>query len=273
MATTDQRTSPSENTYNAADVRAFILGALNTEPAVEKVQELLLDHVVCGRLHPSVVTPRRLACVQRAVHDLQGIQTHQAPDQLTLAGGVSRRISRTPATTSAALDHWPQVTAPPNARGAARSDVEDPLGSPLNSLQQPVMASRSATPEWKQTPRPTRPNSPGKTRRRRQASSAAWSTEGSPAATAGACRALRSDASAQQVRWQQRARTDQRRRARGPSVERRVLATIRGRLVSRTECADVAALSSRPRLYCALPRQHPPIVEPLRSATHLVRSH
>ena len=58
MATTtatDYRMSPSEIRYDAADVRAFITDALNAAPAAERVQELLVHHVVGGHLHPSVV--------------------------------------------------------------------------------------------------------------------------------------------------------------------------------------------------------------------------
>jgi hypothetical protein len=55
MVTTAQRMSPSEQTYDAADVREFILAALATEPAIEKVQDLLVEHIQFGRLHPSVV--------------------------------------------------------------------------------------------------------------------------------------------------------------------------------------------------------------------------
>jgi len=55
MATTAQRISPSEQTYDVADVRGFILAALDTAPAIEKVQDLLVEHIQFGRLHPSVV--------------------------------------------------------------------------------------------------------------------------------------------------------------------------------------------------------------------------
>jgi hypothetical protein len=55
MATTDYRMSPGEIRYDAADVRAFISDALNAAPAAERVQELLVHHVVGGHLHPSIV--------------------------------------------------------------------------------------------------------------------------------------------------------------------------------------------------------------------------
>lgn len=42
---TDYRISPSETRYDAADVRALIRETLNTAPAVERVQELLVRHV------------------------------------------------------------------------------------------------------------------------------------------------------------------------------------------------------------------------------------
>ena len=55
MARIDLRISPSDTRYAAADVRGFIRDALNTAPAVEVVQELLVTHVEGKLLHPSVV--------------------------------------------------------------------------------------------------------------------------------------------------------------------------------------------------------------------------
>lgn len=69
MATTtsDSRMSPSEIRYDAADVRAFITEALENEPAVERVQELLVHHVVGARLHPSVVQGSLVGIIQDIV--------------------------------------------------------------------------------------------------------------------------------------------------------------------------------------------------------------
>jgi len=67
-ATTDYRISPAEIRYEAADVRAFITEALNSAPAVERVQELLVHHVVGGHLHPSVVQGS-LACMIQDIID------------------------------------------------------------------------------------------------------------------------------------------------------------------------------------------------------------
>lgn len=69
MATTaaDYRMSPSEIRYDAADVRAFITEALNSAPAVERVQELLVHHVVGGHLHPSVVQGSLVCMIQDIV--------------------------------------------------------------------------------------------------------------------------------------------------------------------------------------------------------------
>lgn len=83
MATTtdtDYRMSPSEIRYGAADVRAFILDALNTAPAAERVQELLLHHVVGGHLHPSVVQESLVCMIEDIVgsasaEDWQAITT------------------------------------------------------------------------------------------------------------------------------------------------------------------------------------------------------
>ena len=70
MATTtdtEYRMSPSEVRYDAADVRAFITEALDTAPAVERVQELLVRHVVGKELHPSVVREDLVALIQDIV--------------------------------------------------------------------------------------------------------------------------------------------------------------------------------------------------------------
>jgi hypothetical protein len=75
MATTtatDYRTSPSETRYDAADVRAFITEALSTAPAAERVQELLVRHVVGNELHPSVVQEDLVGLIQ----DIVGAATH-----------------------------------------------------------------------------------------------------------------------------------------------------------------------------------------------------
>jgi hypothetical protein len=55
MGSTDVRISPTETRYDVADVRSFILGALNTEPAVEQLEELMVCHVEGNALHPEVV--------------------------------------------------------------------------------------------------------------------------------------------------------------------------------------------------------------------------
>jgi hypothetical protein len=69
MATTatDYRISPGEIRYDAADVRAFITEALETAPAVERVQELLVHHVVGRHLHPSVVQATVAGIIQDIV--------------------------------------------------------------------------------------------------------------------------------------------------------------------------------------------------------------
>jgi hypothetical protein len=48
-------------------VRAFIADALNTAPAAERVQELLVHHVVGGHLHPSVVQGSLVSMIQDIV--------------------------------------------------------------------------------------------------------------------------------------------------------------------------------------------------------------
>jgi hypothetical protein len=75
MATTvtDYRISPGEIRYDAADVRAFITEALETAPAVERVQELLVHHVVGPHLHPSVVQ----ATVAGIIQDIVESATHE----------------------------------------------------------------------------------------------------------------------------------------------------------------------------------------------------
>jgi hypothetical protein len=85
MATTtatESRMSPSEIRYDAADVRAFINEALNTAPATERVQELLVHHVVGGRLHPSVVQGSLVCMIQDIV------ESATAEDWRAIAAGL-----------------------------------------------------------------------------------------------------------------------------------------------------------------------------------------
>jgi uncharacterized protein (DUF697 family) len=72
MAQVELKLSPSETLYAAVDVRAFITDALNTAPAVEIVQELLVTHVEGKLLHPSVVQEELTAMIQ----DIVGAATH-----------------------------------------------------------------------------------------------------------------------------------------------------------------------------------------------------
>ena len=70
---TDYRISPSETRYDAADVRALIRETLNTAPAVERVQELLVRHVSGRELHPSVVQEEVTGLIQ----DIVGAATEE----------------------------------------------------------------------------------------------------------------------------------------------------------------------------------------------------
>jgi hypothetical protein len=73
MGSTDQRISPSETRYTAEDVRAFITEALDTEPAVGRVQELLVAHIHGKRYHPSVVQETLVGLIG----DIVGAATHE----------------------------------------------------------------------------------------------------------------------------------------------------------------------------------------------------
>lgn len=65
--TADYRMSAADVRYSAADVRAFITQALDTAPAVERVQELLVRHVGAKELHPSVVQEDLIGMIQDIV--------------------------------------------------------------------------------------------------------------------------------------------------------------------------------------------------------------
>lgn len=81
--TADYRMSPAEVRYSAADVRAFIAQALNTAPAVERVQELLVRHVGAAKeLHPSVVQEDLIGMIQ----DIVGAATHD--DWIAITTGL-----------------------------------------------------------------------------------------------------------------------------------------------------------------------------------------
>lgn len=72
MAHTDQRISPTETRYDDADVRAFITDALNTAPAIERVQELLVTHIEGKLYHPSVIQESLAGLIE----DIVGAATH-----------------------------------------------------------------------------------------------------------------------------------------------------------------------------------------------------
>jgi uncharacterized protein (DUF697 family) len=100
MAQIDQRISPSDTRYAAADVRGFITDALNTAPAVEIVQELLVTHVEGKLLHPSVVQEELAGLIQ----DIVGAATHA--DWIAITTGLindarEALLDDEPATTCA----------------------------------------------------------------------------------------------------------------------------------------------------------------------------
>lgn len=100
MATTDYRTSPADVRYDAADVRAFIREALNTAPAAERVQELLVRHVTGRELHPSVVQEDLVGLIQ----DIVGAASHEDWTAITTSLINDARealIDDEPATASA----------------------------------------------------------------------------------------------------------------------------------------------------------------------------
>ena len=72
MAKVALKLSPSETLYAAVDVRAFITDALNTAPAVEIVQELLVTHIEGKLLHPAVVQENLVGLIE----DIVGAATH-----------------------------------------------------------------------------------------------------------------------------------------------------------------------------------------------------
>jgi hypothetical protein len=55
MNATDKRISEQGNTFDASLIRDFIVAALDHDAASDAVTDLLFEHVVAGRYHPSVV--------------------------------------------------------------------------------------------------------------------------------------------------------------------------------------------------------------------------
>ncbi len=52
---TDTRTSEQGTTFRPEQIRSFILDALQHDTAADATNELLFEHVVGGKYHPSVV--------------------------------------------------------------------------------------------------------------------------------------------------------------------------------------------------------------------------
>jgi hypothetical protein len=54
--TTEKRTSEQGNEFNVTIIRAFLLEALSHDAVTDAVEAMLFEHIVEGRLHPSVIT-------------------------------------------------------------------------------------------------------------------------------------------------------------------------------------------------------------------------
>jgi hypothetical protein len=54
--TTEKRTSEQGNVFSVAGIREFLLAALSHDAVTDAVDTMLFEHVVEGRIHPSVVT-------------------------------------------------------------------------------------------------------------------------------------------------------------------------------------------------------------------------
>ena len=52
---TEQRTSEQGTTFDATLIQGFILNALSDDAVSDRVNDLLFEHVVEGRYHPSVI--------------------------------------------------------------------------------------------------------------------------------------------------------------------------------------------------------------------------
>jgi hypothetical protein len=70
---TETRTSEQGTTFRAEQVRSFLLAALQHDSVADATRELLFEHVVGGKYHPSVVTeslrPIINEVLETATHD------------------------------------------------------------------------------------------------------------------------------------------------------------------------------------------------------------
>jgi hypothetical protein len=93
---TEQRTSEQGTPFDAALIQSFIRNALSDDAVSESVNDLLLDHVVKGKYHPSVITESLRPIIEEV------LQTATREDWSTVADGLIADARETLADTAAA---------------------------------------------------------------------------------------------------------------------------------------------------------------------------
>ncbi len=93
---TEQRTSEQGTTFDATLIQSFIRNALSDDAVSESVNDLLLDHVVRGKYHPSVIAESLRPIIEEV------LETATFADWSTVADGLIADARETLADTAAA---------------------------------------------------------------------------------------------------------------------------------------------------------------------------
>jgi hypothetical protein len=93
---TEQRTSEQGATFDAALIQGFIRNALSDDAVIDRVNDLLLDHVAKGKYHFSVITESLRPIIEEV------LETATFADWSTVADGLIADACETLADTAAA---------------------------------------------------------------------------------------------------------------------------------------------------------------------------
>jgi hypothetical protein len=93
---TEQRTSEQGTTFDATLIQSFIRNALSDDAVSESVNDLLLDGVIRGKYHPSVIAESLRPIIEEV------LETATFADWSTVADGLIADARETLADTAAA---------------------------------------------------------------------------------------------------------------------------------------------------------------------------
>ncbi|HMJ74022.1 MAG TPA: hypothetical protein VK471_11750 [Solirubrobacterales bacterium] len=77
-----QRVTEQGNTIDVALIRGFLKRALEDDAVADSVNDLLFEHVVAGRFHPSVVAESLPSCINEILVTATGEDWQAVADEL-----------------------------------------------------------------------------------------------------------------------------------------------------------------------------------------------